>query len=191
MTSRATHAAVAPLRRRDATRSNARRRRLVRNAIAITGFALLGTTIVASPAPRLVWNASASAPIGLYAVSPGTVPGRGDMVIAWLPSRYRGLAATRGYLPRNVPLVKRVAGVDGDRVCAIGDAIFVNGARVAVRRAADPRGRILPRWTGCVDLREGQLFLLIAGTPASFDGRYFGVTAAADVIGRARLIWRR
>jgi type IV secretory pathway protease TraF len=27
--------------------------------------------------------------------------------------------------------------------------------------------------------------------PGSFDGRYFGISTRADLVGRARLIWRR
>lgn len=41
------------------------------------------------PAPRLVWNATASAPIGLYGVLPGVAPARGEMVIA-CPRARRG-----------------------------------------------------------------------------------------------------
>ncbi len=76
------------------------------------------TLSIALPArPRLVWNASASAPIGLYAVTPDGVPKRGDMVIARLPSAVRALAAARRYIPVNVPLVKHVGGVAGDTTC--------------------------------------------------------------------------
>jgi type IV secretory pathway protease TraF len=46
-------------------------------------------------------------------------------------------------------------------------------------------------WSGCVRLRGRQLFLLMAGSPASFDGRYFGVTEGGLVVGRARLLWPR
>ena len=63
----------------------------------------------------LVWNASASAPVGLYRVEPHAPVRRRDMVVAWLPRGARLLAASRHYLPANVPLVKRVAAVAGDR----------------------------------------------------------------------------
>ena len=167
-----------------------RRRRNRRIALVGAGAACLLATIALPPAPRLLWNASASAPEGLYAVSPGASPAPGDMVIAWAPEPYRRLAATRHYLPINVPLVKRVAASAGDQVCAIGTDITINGRRVAERRAVDGADRPMPRWTGCVRLRGSQLFLL-TNDPASFDGRYFGVTEGEDVIGKARLLWRR
>lgn len=169
-----------------------RRRRLARRAAVLAfGVGLVGATIIAPPLPRLVWNASASAPIGLYAVEPGASLKPGDMAIARVPARYRTLAAIRHYLPANVPLVKRVVAAAGDEVCALDAEIFVNGERVAARRPTDGMGRPMPLWTGCFRLRGEDLFLLMTASPASFDGRYFGATTADDVIGKARLLWRR
>ena len=168
-----------------------RRRMLNRRIAAITiGTAILLGSAAFPPAPRLVWNASASAPIGLYAVAPGGAAEPGDMVIARVPEPFRRLAATRRYVPINVPLVKRVAAAAGDEVCALGQEIFVNGRWTAERRLADGAGRAMPIWTGCVRLRGRQLFLLM-DAPASFDGRYFGVTEGSDVVGKARLLWAR
>lgn len=167
-----------------------RRRRLVRHAAALAlGTFSLAATIVVPPAPRLLWNASASAPIGLYAVSPGGRPTVGDTVIAWPPARVRLLAASRHYLPLNVPLVKHVAAASGDEICALGATIFINGLPQVVRRKVDGRGRALPWWDGCLRLRDDQVFLVMTASADSFDGRYFGVSDRADVIGTARLIW--
>lgn len=169
-----------------------RRHRRARQLVAglAIGSVALGLTIASPPSPRLVWNASASAPIGLYRVYPGASVKAGDMVIARLPGRFRVLAAERHYLPTNVPLVKRVAAVAGSQVCADGRTILVDGRPVATRQTADPHGRALPWWGGCVRLRGRELFLLM-DAPDSFDGRYFGVTEGDDVIGRAVLLWRR
>ncbi|WP_324698926.1 S26 family signal peptidase [Novosphingobium sp. RL4] len=167
-------------------------RRIRRAAISIGILvSAVGWTVGFQPAPRLVWNASASAPIGLYSVSPGTVVATGDMVIATLPEPSRAFAATRRYLPSNVPLVKRVAAGPGDEVCAIGARIFVEGMPVASRRQRDGHGRLMPWWEGCRRLRGGQFFLLMKGSPDSFDGRYFGVTAGSEIVGPARLLWAR
>ncbi|HVJ01863.1 MAG TPA: S26 family signal peptidase [Sphingomonas sp.] len=170
-------------------RSNRCRLRRVGVAGGVPTLLVLAT-IAAPPAPRLVWNASPSAPVGLYRVMPGAPVARGDMLLARLPEPWRAFAAGRRYLPANVPLVKRAAAVAGDDVCAFGPAIFVNGVAVAARGAADPRGRSLPRWDGCVRLEEGQVLPLMDRAD-SFDGRYFGVLEARDVIGRAELLCRR
>ena len=112
------------------------------------------------------------------------------MVVAWPPEGARALAAERHYLPVNVPMVKRVAAVSGDRVCAIGEAILVNGRLETLRSRHDPAGRPLPWWTGCEDLLVGDLFLLSRDVPDAFDGRYFGVTRRSQILGRGRLLWR-
>lgn len=177
----------AELRRARATR----RRLCAKLALGAAGIALVLITAIAKPAPRLVWNASQSAAIGLYAVDPGADPERGDTVIAWPPPTMRELAATRHYLPRNVPLVKRVAAVGGDYVCAIGEAVFVDGRLAVHRLEADAKGRPLPWWTGCTLLESDQYLLLMDGVPHSFDGRYFGTVGRDAIVGKANLLWAR
>lgn len=158
------------------------------------GLALLGLAaaldFTVRPAPRLIWNASASAPIGFWRIHPGARIRTGDMVLATTPASVRQLAAQRHYLPANVPLIKRVAARDGDEVCALGYEIFVNGRWVAERRAADRQGRPLPWWTGCERLRDGRAFLLM-DAPDSFDGRYFGPISETAIIGKATPLWLR
>lgn len=167
-------------------------RRLGWQAAAIgLGTGLLALTIAVPPSPRLVWNASASAPVGLYAVDPGASIQAGDMVVARLPDEWRALAARRRYLPANVPLVKQVAAVAGDQVCAVGAHVRVNGRPIVARRSTDAAGRPLPWWHGCIRLRQDQFFLLMRDSPASFDGRYFGPTDGAQLVGKATLLWQR
>ncbi len=168
------------------------RRRLRHRAAAIGVLTIaLAATIVLPPRPMLVWNASASAPIGLYAVSSAAGLSTGDMVIARVSEPMRQFAARRRYLPANVPLVKRVAGEPGDTICALGQEIFVNGRRIAERLVRDRAGRPMPWWTGCVTLRHGALFLLMTDSPASFDGRYFGPTGRNAIVGKATLLWAK
>jgi conjugative transfer signal peptidase TraF len=170
-----------------------RQRKLHRLRLAILGGAglvLLVAPPVYSPAPRLVWNASASAPVGLYWVWPGDRARRGEMAIARVPERWRALAAERHYLPANVPLVKRVAATRGSLVCASGPRILIDGKLAATRLTHDRAGRPLPWWQGCRRLAEGE-YLLLMDAPGSFDGRYFGITGRREIVGRARLIWRR
>ena len=160
-------------------------------AAAATGAAAaVVTSLLAPPAPLLIWNISASAPVGLYGVGGARPPDRGDMVAARLAPRWRILGGARRYIPANVPLIKRVAAAAGDRVCAVGADIAVNGLRVARRLDFDGAGRPMPRWSGCVVLGRGEYLLLMPG-PASFDGRYFGPTAESDVVGKVHLLWAR
>ncbi|MBV9526998.1 S26 family signal peptidase [Sphingomonas sp.] len=168
------------------------RRRLHRRVglVAVLASAVTLSAAV-PPLPRLVWNASASAPIGLYFVTPGGRPRRGDIVIARVATAVRALAASRRYIPADVPLVKHVGGLVGDTVCAVGNTIIIDGKVVAIRRRVDAIGRVLPWWRGCRLLGPSDIFLLSGGVPASFDGRYFGVSPRADIIGTARPLWTR
>lgn len=177
------------LRRRPRAR-RADRRRMFAAAAAAAAITALTATLVWPSGPLLVWNASASSPIGLYLVQSSAGGRPGDMVIAWPPEEARALGAERRYLPRNVPLVKLIGAIAGDRVCGVGEAIFVNGRLVTFRRAADPSGRPMPWWTGCETIPQGDLFLLTPDAPDAFDGRYFGVTTSDLILGRARLLWR-
>lgn len=173
-------------------RARKARARLRRRA-ALTGTivaALLGT-VALPPRPILAWNSSASAPLGLYLITPAQGFHPRNMAAARLPQPYRLLAAERGYLPQHVPLIKRVSAVSGDTVCASGAIVLINGKRVATRVRRDARGRPLPWWRGCHSLNRGELFLLNPDRPDSFDARYFGVSRKAEIIGKARLIWAR
>src|SRR3546814_17768920 len=97
------------------------RRTLVRRVAVIgAGITLVGLTIAFPPAPRLAWNASASAPIGPDAVTPGQNVEPDDMVIESVPDRPRMLAAARRYLPAAVTTVKRMEAAAGSEVTWTG-----------------------------------------------------------------------
>ena len=140
-----------------------------------------------SPKPLLIWNVTASAPLGLYRGSMAS-GSRGDWVLVRTPDAARDLAAARHYLPRNVPMVKKIAGLRGDLVCRHGGAIRVNDALRAVALDRDHQGRPLPVWQGCVRLRSDQIFLLTTPS-ASFDSRYFGPVPVPNLIERIVPLW--
>ena len=152
---------------------------------------MIGLAALGRPAPLVIYNASASAPVGFYRVLPADPLRRGDFVLARTPASVRRLAAERHYLPATVPLVKRVAALSGDTVCAVNHVITIDGRPVADQLAADRLGRPLPAWTGCRTLGPGEIFLLMSGVPDSFDGRYFGPIPASAVIGRLVPLWLR
>lgn len=176
------------LRRIVNMRKENRRRARIGIVCALVGGCCLLTAAWQAPL-LLVWNVSESVPRGLYWVTRGAPVERGDMVIARLPEGAALFAARRRYLPLGVPLVKRVAGTAGDRICAQGPTIRLNGWRVAVRRSADAHARPLPWRNGCGVLGANDYFLL-GNQPSSFDGRYFGIIKHKQIIGRATLLWR-
>ena len=133
----------------------------------------------------MIWNASASAPIGLYAVASDDDLAVGDLVVVDPPESLATYLAERGYLPEGVPLLKHVAALPGQRVCRDGAAVAVDDIPLAQAQPSDRFGRDLPVWQGCHFVAKTELFLLNPSHPDSLDGRYFGALPADAVIGRA------
>lgn len=154
--------------------------------LAATGSLGLGG-LVSSPT-KVIYNPTASTPLGFYAVEAAAPLHRGDLVVSRLPAAATALADRRLYVPASVPVVKTLAAVGGDRVCRIGLELAIDGHVVARARVRDSAGRPLPAWSGCRTLGAGQV-LMLGGHAASFDGRYFGPTDARLILGRARPLW--
>lgn len=154
---------------------------------AAAGLLALAIAAALTPSPPAVINESPSLPRGLYVASAREI-GRGSVVMLQQPDAARRYLVRLGY-PPDLPLLKRVAGLPGDLVCASPDAVRV-AARVARILAADRRGTELPAWRGCRRLGRDELFLL-GDSATSFDSRYFGPVRVADVRGpyRGVLTW--
>lgn len=158
-------------------------------SLAAAGIACLGLSALPDRAPRIVWNPSASAPVGLYLLTHAE-PRRSDLVLVNAPPGAAKLAAERGYLPANVPLVKRIVGLSGDHICAETTSIVINGKVAAKRLLSDSHGRQMPVWSGCRDLGD-EVFLLMTDVPSSFDSRYFGPVPRVAVLGKLTPLWIR
>ena len=158
----------------------------ITTAAAASLFAGSFTAVaVLDPLPRVIWNASASAPLGLYRIEPERDPAVGALVAVAPPVPLARWLAARGYLGERVPLLKHVAAKTGQRVCRIGAVVSVDARPVAFALARDGRGRSLPVWQGCRKLLPGELLMLNADHADSMDGRYFGPLPASTVLGQA------
>jgi conjugative transfer signal peptidase TraF len=151
--------------------------------LAIGGLSFIHVT------PKLIWNASASTPIGLYRIRPAGRLAVGDLVAVDAPEPLASFLADNGFLPRGVPLMKRVAGLPGQEVCRNGLAITVDGIEIGKALEHDHLGRPLPVWQGCRRIVGGEVFLMNAQVHDSLDGRYFGSIATSLIIGRATPLW--
>ena len=138
--------------------------------------------------PVLLWNATASAPLGFYWLRPAADPAVGELVALRPPRPLALWLEAGGYVPAGVPLLKRVAAVRGQQVCRSGGRIEVDSQTQARALSHDNQGRVLPVWRGCRRLGEGEIFLLNA-PPTSLDGRYFGPSRVSEVIGQAEPLW--
>ncbi len=157
--------------------------------IVLGALGLLSLTMPKTPV--LIWNATASAPVGLYRVLHAATVARGDLVLVRAPFAVERMAVTRGYLSPGVPLVKSIAALKGDRICADGIRVFVNGGEVAIRLRQDGQSLPLTGWQGCKTLGADQVFLLNGSVLHSFDGRYFGPVSRSAIIGTLRPLWTR
>lgn len=162
-----------------------------RRTILLAGTVAAAAQLSAAlPVSRvLIWNATASVPIGLYHIRGSASLHVGERVAIDPPPHLRRILAARGYLPDGMPLLKEIAALPGDRVCRTGLVVTINGAPAGAARRLDSRGRPLPAWQGCHLIAAGELFVMNRRAPGSFDGRYFGPVARAHLIGRASPVW--
>jgi conjugative transfer signal peptidase TraF len=171
--------------------------------VMMTYFAMLGVGALTfvHPGPRLIWNATASTPTGLYALRPVGQLHAMELVAVKPPEPIASFLADGGFLPRDVPLLKHVMGLPGQTVCRTGDAVTVDGIAVGEARDRDHLGRPLPSWSGCHMLHPTEIFLMNPSVPDSLDGRYFGPLPTSSIVARAiplltdeegdgRFIWR-
>jgi conjugative transfer signal peptidase TraF len=155
--------------------------------LIVTCLGALTITVSASVpvTPWLLWNASASAPVGLYLIQPNEHFEVPDLVAIAPPAPLAQALDQSGYLPLGVPLLKRIVALPGQQVCRHGRAVTVDGIAMAEAREQDWAGRALPVWQGCRRIGDGEVFLLNWQHPDSLDGRYFGPLRQDAVIGRA------
>lgn len=131
-----------------------------------------------------LYNASPSVPVGFYRRDERS-PELGALVTLRPPPSVRAYARSRGFDRPSDRFIKRIAARAGQRVCARGGEVNIDGRATARRLRQDGVGRVLPYWQGCHRLAGDEVFLL-GDTGASFDGRYWGITRLDEIDG----VWR-
>jgi conjugative transfer signal peptidase TraF len=150
---------------------------------------VVGALMLLRPAPQLIWNASASVPIGLYAVHPIGILQRGELVLVRPPQNIASFLQERGYLAMGLPILKHVLALPGQSVCRTGRTITIDEMAVGDALDRDRRGRNLPVWQGCRIVGDREVFLMNWQSKSSFDGRYFGLLPASTIVGRVTPLW--
>lgn len=154
-------------------------------AVLVAGAVACMLLAAPNASPRLLWNTTASVPIGLYRLAPPSHPKVGELVVLQPDPTIASFLDAGGWLPLGVPLLKPVAATQGQIVCRYGTQITIDGRARAGAVTHDDQGRPLPAWSGCRRLGLGEVFVL-SEVPGSFDGRYFGPTAQTSVLALAR-----
>ena len=158
--------------------------------VAMLGIvAPLVSTIGVKPVPLYLWNASESVPPGLYRLRPADTLFITELVAVVPPEPLAAFLADGGYLPRGVPMLKRILALPGQTVCRSGATVSFNSIEIGKAQERDARGRSLPVWQGCRVIAQDEVFLMNWQSAESLDGRYFGPIPASAVIARALPIW--
>lgn len=159
--------------------------------VMTTYFAVMSVGVLSffPVTPQLIWNASASMPIGFYTIAPAERLDVTDLVVVNAPEPLASFLAERRYLPLGVPLLKRVAALPGQQVCRRGAHVTVDGIDMGDALARDRLGRELPTWQGCRRIADDEVFLMNWWVEDSLDGRYFGPLPATSIVGRALPLW--
>jgi conjugative transfer signal peptidase TraF len=168
-----------------ATETVSRAARLI-GVVVVTAFA-----VVALQRANLRVNFTGSVPIGIYLLLPLQPYGvkRGMLVAACAPLRAAEIGRQRDYLApgpcadRTELLLKFVVAIAGDEVDVSSAGVTVNGCLLARSHAPvrDRSGRRLRAWPrGRYLLGPNQVWLY-APVDRSWDSRYWGPVAAADI----------
>ncbi len=137
-------------------------------------------------------NLTPSEPVGLWRITRGGIPRRGEYVGFCAPvARYPFLEAGK-CANGLMPFVKEIVGVPGDRIVETGNGVTVDGRGLPEsrphRRARD--GTRLPQWHGHMTLGPGRYWTYGSGDPEwSFDSRYFGPLPRGRIRFVAHPVW--
>jgi len=172
----------------------------IRLALSVAGIMCTVSIAVAVARAEGLWiNTTDSMPIGLWLETSPHEARRGDAVLVCLPDTpATRLGQTRGYIATGTcptgleTVLKPVAAGPGDEVDVSPDGMTVNGLpiRNSAQLAQDSRGRPLPAVpAGRYRVQPGELWLVSAHNPRSFDSRYFGPVDAAAVRSTVKPLW--
>ena len=161
-------------------------------------FIVMGICAALTAIVRLTWaaigvplivNLTPSEPRGVYRIEKRSAYTRGSIVVFPVPETFAELVTSRGWLGPDVPLIKAIGAVPGDRVCVSDDRVEVNESIVGPVYAADSEGRALPTIRGCQMVGEAEFWPLSSYAAKSFDGRYMGPVRTTAIVGEAIPVW--
>ena len=152
--------------------------------LILVGSIAVAVSVIKALGYHITYSATASMPRGFYLIVPIKKINRYDIVEFIPPLLGLTFLHNQRLVPQSGLLLKYVFAIPGDNVCVRNDAIWVNDRKIGkVYRMIE--GRLLPQTKICGKLEDGQYLLLSNKRPRSFDGRYFGIVAARNILGRA------
>lgn len=163
--------------------------------IAVTGAILVVSFIVEKTG--IIYNNTPSIPTGFYKKSSITLPlKRNELVALCIDEEYSKLAQEREYIgygtcPGNSSqFLKRIVGVEGDKVIINALGVFINGKFVDNSHVflKDDKNREMPTQNINRVLNMDE-YVVMGETNDSFDSRYFGVVQTEQVKNRIKKVF--
>jgi len=135
-------------------------------------------------------NLTPSEPLGIYKkiLFDGKLK-KGELVIFKVPDAAKVYVYGRGWLKKEMPLLKEVRGIAGDQYTISSDGLLINGDHVGQVSTQDSQGKPLPKLRGRFVIKTGYFLPISTYSKKSFDGRYFGVVSVKSIIGKAIPFW--
>ncbi|PWB82772.1 MAG: S26 family signal peptidase, partial [Methylocystaceae bacterium] len=96
----------------------------------LSSVLLIGGQSLVPVTPCLVWNATASAPTGLYALQATGRLRAMQLAAVRPPKPIVSFLADGGFLPKSVLLLKHVLALPGQTVCRAGAIVTIDGVDV-------------------------------------------------------------
>jgi len=143
---------------------------------------------------NLVFNTTASYPIGIYALTflsseTNLTQLKGQLVVACPPNDYNYTdLLPKGECPSGTgTILKRVVGSAGDEI-RVDKEVYLNDTHLTKSNVypKTQSGRVLESCQGSVKLKEGQVWLMSEYNRRSFDSRYFCSVPKSNIISLAK-----
>ena len=132
-----------------------------------------------------IYQVTHSMPEGVYMTYYPFSIKRNDNVVFVPNAKTEHFIVSRGWLPANVPLLKKVVGVPGDYLCIKDETVYINQVKVATIYQKDRQGNPLPIFNYCGKINQNKYFMQGVANPYSFDSRYYGLVSKKQIISKA------
>ena len=130
----------------------------------------------------LVYNHTASLPIGWYLILPYREYQVNDIVVFRPTEEIEELAVQRGWKQPGEPMLKQIGALE-NMTWQIADngQFYIGSAYWGQVAEQDSNGRPLPKLCGTYTVPHGN-FLPVVKNPGSFDGRYYGTMPLNNIL---------
>ena len=126
-----------------------------------------------------------SMPEGWYFTYPVSSYYRGDNVVFSPDKQTENYILARKWLPKDIPLLKKIVGIPGDFLCIKQQNVYINGELLGKVYEMDDKGNALPVFSFCGKIAKDEYFMQGVANAHSFDSRYYGLVNKAQIMSKA------